>query len=229
MRRRRSGEDPIAALRDADPLDRLDVPNDTTGAHARALFQEVTNMDTMERQAAAGAQPPARRRFALALSGAAVAAALVVASIAIFAGNDAAPAEQIAGGEPLTSGAMCVENYDLDTLANRDVAFDGTVTSFDGDQVTFTVQSWFAGGSGDAVTLNSNGLTGITSLGGVGDGTSLSSNDLTSGGITPLDGVGLEDGQRYLVSGSGGFVWACGFTMTYDTGIASQWATVFGA
>jgi hypothetical protein len=68
------------------------------------------------------------------------------------------------------------------------------------------VNRWFTGGSGADTTLNANGLTGITSL-----------------------GPGLELSQRYLVSGSGGSVWACGFTMTYDTGIANQWATVFGA
>ena len=206
MKRRRFEGDPIEALRGADPLDRLDVPQDTTGAHARALFQEVTNVDTMERETKVRTQPPVRRRFALAAAGVAV-ATLVVASIAVFGGGDTAPEEVIAGGEPIASAAMCVEFYDLDTLANREVAFDGTLATIDGDNVRFTVNRWFTGGSGDETTLNANGLTGITSLG----------------------GPGLELGQRYLVSGSGGFVWACGFTMTYDTDIANQWATVFGA
>ena len=231
MKRRGFEGDPIEALRGADPLDRLDVPEDTQGAHARALFQEVTTMDTMEREAAVRPSVPKRRRLALAVSGAAV-AALVVASIAVFAGNDS-PEDVIAnppppvatqgpvvtpdpvdapivGGEPIGSAAMCVEGYDLTTLAGRDIAFDGTVASFNGDNVTFDVHNWFTGGSGAQTTLNSNGLAG------------------GSGAVTSLDGPSLEVGQRLLVSGSGGFVWACGFTMTYDTAIAGDWAAVFG-
>lgn len=50
MKRRSFEGDPIEALRGADPLDRLDVPKDTTGTHARTLFQEVTTMDTMEKK-----------------------------------------------------------------------------------------------------------------------------------------------------------------------------------
>ena len=197
--------DPIEALRGADPLDRLDVPKDTTGAHARALFQEVTTMDTMEKETTMRTRPPVRRRFALAASGVAV-AALVVASIAVFSGNDSAPDEVIAGGEPIASAALCAEFYDLDTLTDREIAFDGTLASADGDQVTFTVNRWFTGGSGDSATLSAVGLA--------------------PGTITSL-GASLEIGQRYLVSGSGGNVWSCGFTITYDTGIANQWATVF--
>ncbi len=105
---------------------------------------------------------------------------------------------------------MCVEQYDLTTLANRDIAFDGTVNAIDGDSVTFDVNTWFAGGSEDRVTLE-------TSAG------------MVDGAITSVsgDGATLDVGSRYLVSGSGGFVWACGFTMTYDSGIAGQWAQVF--
>lgn len=231
MKRRGFEGDPIEALRSADPLDRLDVPQDTTGAHARALFQEVTSMDVMERETIVRTQPPVRRRFALAASGIAMAVVVAVVAIAVVSGNDTAPDEQIAGGVPLASAAMCVESYDLDTLANRDVAFDGTVTSLDGDQVTFSVHKWFTDGSGNETTLNSNGLGGgaTAPLDGSVDETTLDSNDLTSGGITSLGGPGLEEGQRYLVAGSGEFVWACGFTMTYDTAIANQWATVFGS
>ncbi len=212
MRHRGFEGDPIEVLRGADPLDRLDVPKDTTGAHARALFQEVTTMDTMEKETTVRTQPPMRRRFALAASGVAV-AALVVASIAVFGGNGA-PDEVIAGDEPIVGGgpiaaaAMCVEFYDLDKLADRDVAFDGTVGSSAGDRVTFIVHNWFTGGSGDSVTLEAMGIA--------------------PGTITSA-GPALEIGHRYLVSGSGGNVWSCGFTMTYDTGIAGQWATVFGA
>lgn len=162
-------------------------------------------MDTRERQSPITTKAAPRRRLTLAVSGA-TAAVLVAAGLALFGGGIQGDEVFIAGGEPIAGSAMCAEFYDLDALGNRDVAFDGTVVSASGDQVTFSVHEWFTGGSGDSVTLQAEGLA--------------------PGTLTSL-GAGLELDQRYLVSGSGGNVWACGFTMTYDTGIAGDWAAVF--
>lgn len=203
MSKDRFESDPLDILRDADPIDPLEVPTDTTGAHARALFQEVTSMDTMEREAPT--KRPTRNRMVLAVSGA-TAAVLLVASIALLGGNGAQP-EIIAGGDPVGGAGMCVETYDLNTLINRDFAFDGTVTSASGDQVTFDVGVWYAGGDDQSATFLAQGFA--------------------PGSVSSL-GSGLEIGERYLVSGSQGNVWACGFTMTYDTAIAEQWAAAFG-
>jgi hypothetical protein len=192
--------DPLEALRDADPLDPRDVPQNTTGARARALFQEVVSMDTQQKESKLRNGPAVTPRLAIA---GVAAVALVIAGIGVFGDTP----EAILGGEPIASAALCVETYDLSTLANREVAFDGTVASIDGSQVRFAVNHWYRGGVGDEVSLNAQGLTEITSL----------------------DGPGIEVGQRYLVSGSGGFVWACGFTMTYDSGVAQDWAGVFGS
>ncbi len=207
MRKRFEG-DPLEALRGVDPLVPGDLPPDTSGHHARALFEEITTMDTMERTHTENAAPQRRPRFALALGSVAVVVAAVV-GVTLAIGGDGEP-DTIAGGVPIASAAMCVEQYDLATLANRDIAFDGTVNAIDGDSVTFDVNTWFAGGSEDRVTLE-------TSAG------------MVDGAITSVsgDGATLDVGSRYLVSGSGGFVWACGFTMTYDSGIAGQWAQVF--
>lgn len=197
--------DPIEVLRSADPLDPVEVPKDTTGPHARALFQEVTSMDTQERQSTQEFRAKPSRRLALAASGVA-AVTLVAVSLAVFGGSSASPDISITGGEPIAGAAMCVESYDLETLAARNLAFDGTLVSAAGDQVTFSVHNWFTGGSGETVTLEATGLA--------------------PGTVSSL-GASLELDQRYLVSGSDGNVWACGFTMTYDTGIASDWAAVF--
>lgn len=191
--------DPMDALRAADPLRAGDVPEDTAGSHARALFQEVIEMDTQQRGDTKS--PSARRPLAWVAAAVAASAALVAGFLFLGRGE-----ELVVGGQPVGSAASCVETYDLVTLANREVAFDGTAASIDGDQVTFTVNRWFTGGTGDDVTLTAMGLTGVTSAGG------------------PV----LELGTRYLVSGSGGFVWACGFTMTYDSAIADEWAQIFG-
>jgi len=200
------GGDPLEALRRVDPVDREQVPTDTTGPHARTLFQEVISMETMEKKSPS---PAPRRgwRPVAALAG----AAMVVAAVAIVAVNRGGGEEVIAGGEPISGSiaSMCIEMYDISTVTGRDVAFDGTIVAIDGGLVTFEVEEWFKGGEGDTITLDATGLTG--------EETSIS-----------IGGPGMVQGGRYLVSGSDGFVWACGFTMTYDTEIARQWAEVFG-
>lgn len=108
-------------------------------------------------------------------------------------------------GSELTS---CVAQYGLDTLAERDHAFDGTVTAVDGSEMTFEVHEWFAGGEGDTVTLDHQGLVGM---------------------LFAPDGPALEPGTRVLTAGDGGFVWSCGFTQLHDPALADEWrATLAG-
>jgi hypothetical protein len=116
---------------------------------------------------------------------------------------------------PVSGGAAasCVEQYSPETLEKREVAFDGTVEAvtpaFAGEnadepgEVRFRVQEWFAGGSGQQVTLKhySPGEAAVTSAG----------------------GPGLTTGARLLVSGDGGFVWECGFTQPYSAEAAAEW------
>ena len=184
-------------------------------------------MDTMQRERTSTVAAPRRRRLAVAAAAFAL-VAVAIAGVAIFSGDDSpedvvvAPPtptdspivddpvvteDPIVGGVPIASAAMCVEVYDLTTLANRDIAFDGRVASADGVAVTFAGHDWFTGGDGDTVTLQATGIA--------------------PGTITSA-GPALEIGERYLVSGSGGNVWSCGFTMTYDTAIAGDWAALFG-
>lgn len=215
MSRRRFEGDPIEALRHADPLAHLAVPTDTTGAHARALFQEVTSMDVMDQKAAAPRRQPLTRRIVMAASAAAV-AVVAVGAFALFGGD--AP-EQITGGVPVGGDpmAMCLA-FDEATLAGQDFAFDGTVKAieqregsegFPETYVTFTVHRWFRGGDGAEATYRADGMIGETSL--------------------ALTGPGLEEGQRYLISGSEVYVWGCGYSLTYDTALAERWATLFAA
>lgn len=204
MKKERFEGDPIEVLRGADPIRDRDMPKDTTGAHARALFKEITTMDT-NTITETPVRKPQRRPLVLAV--AAVAAVAMVGLAMINARPADTPPIHIAGGEAIASLGMCVETYDLGTLAGRDIAFDGVLTSTAGGGATFTVNTWFTGGTGPETLLDGNGLV----------------DSISSAG-----GPALTVGERYLVSGSGGFVWACGFTMTYDTDIAAEWATVFG-
>ena len=100
--------------------------------------------------------------------------------------------------------ASCVEQYSLDTLKRRAIAFAGTVESVSDDEVTLTVDEWFkGGGSSTRVTLK-----GASTLGGI-----------TSAGPS----VSLDPGSRLLVAGDGGFAWACGFTQPYSQQVADDW------
>jgi len=208
MKRRGFDGDPTAALRRADPLDPLEMPSDTTGARARALFQEVTSMDANEKATAPRPRQPLLRRVAMGAGLAVVAAAIAGGAYALVGGG----AEQaIVGGQPIDSGAaMCIQ-YTEEMLADQEMAFDGTLVSAnaDGSEVVFEVHRWFKGGEGAQVTLSAQGLIGEQSL--------------------ALVGARLEVGQRYLISATDGYVWACGFSLTYDTALAEHWAELFGA
>jgi hypothetical protein len=214
MTRRNFEGDPLEALRRADPLDPLEVPTDTTGVHARALFQEVTSMERNEMEAAPRRQP-LLRRLGLAAAGVAVVAAAAAGAYALL--QDEAE-EVIVGGDPIGSGAMgmCIQ-YTEEMLLDQDFAFDGTVVAIDETvvdegfstyTVTFEVHRWFRGGEASEVSYEATGLIGETSL--------------------ALTGPGLELGKRFLISGSETYVWGCGYSLTYDTAIANHWAEIFG-
>ena len=210
MRGKRFIGDSLEALRRADPLDPREALTDPSGARARALFQEVTSMDATNKAPAPQRRQPLLRRVALGAVAVAVVAAATGGAYALFRGDTE---EAIVGGEPIGSGdpmAMCIQ-YTDETLAGQEVAFDGTLmsASADGSEAVFEVHRWFKGGEGAEVTLSAQGLIGGDSL--------------------ALVGASLEVGQRYLVSGTEGFVWACGYTLTYDTALAEHWAEVFGA
>lgn len=134
---------------------------------------------------------------------------VLVAGLAACGGDTE---EEITGGEALGGGPTsdCID-YDEAVLAAQEVAFDGTLTagSADGTEVTFEVHAWFRGGEAGTITLLSGGLLDPDAQ--------------------ALIGTTLEVGERYLISSSGGIVSACGYSYTYDSAIAAQWAVLFGA
>jgi len=146
--------------------------------------------------------PAQRRAMGLVLG------LVLVAGLTACGDDDAAVA--IVGGEPIgnATGGDCLA-FDENTLAAQDFAFDGTLTaaSADAELATFEVHEWFRGGEGTTATFGAGGLL---------------STDAQA-----LIGTSLEVGERYLISGSDGFVWACGYSLTYDTAVAAEWAEVF--
>ena len=149
-----------------------------------------------------------RKRYAGILA-TGVAAAAIVGVIVVTARNDddnpaAAPTASVSSTETPSIGlGSCVESYSLSTLPNREVAFDGTVSAINGNDVTFTVNNWYKGGTDSTITLDGNGMVG--------------------GAITSTGGPNLNVGERYLVAGDGGFAWSCGFTQPYESTTAQAW------
>lgn len=154
----------------------------------------------------------ARRRpiWAFGALAAAAAAAVVVIAVTVTSGGGAPSPSQDpgtgVGQEPAVGIGSCVETYNLDTLADREFAFDGTVVGIEGDQVTFDVNSVYVGDLGGSIALTATGMTGTS--------------------ITTAGGPSLIEGERYLVAGDAEFVWGCGFTQPYDEAVAAEWAEV---
>lgn len=204
-------DDELDALRAADPLDPASVPS-PDDPRAQALFERIMMSDATTRPANAQPTTPRPRRAGLLAAAAVALVALVGGTIALTGDDtDSTPTpDDVATGSITPGGpasASCVELYDLDTLGNREIAFDGTVTAVDGDTITFTVNRWYRGGDADEVTLaGAAGLSGLTSAG---------------------SATSVEPGTRLLVAGDGGFAWACGFTQPYDPAVAEDWNDVF--
>lgn len=191
----------------------------------------LAEVQTQVRRAAEPAQPrrtsrlPGRRwsipKAALAaVATAAVAAAIVVGLVLLGGGPNKQPVA-IPVSQPTASptgrAASCVVMYSLTTLAQSNMAFDGTVEqlvtkdeAMGRVQITFGVNEWFRGGTGQRVTVIA--YTRVD-------------------GAVPLD---LQRGSRLLVSGHTQpsalppIAWTgCGgFTRPYDAATAADWKSV---
>lgn len=207
-------DDELTRLRHADPVDQAALPS-AHSTEAQALFERIAVLETD-----IAPTRTERRPRTMWLAAAAAALVAIAGGAALVAGDDndrdtaaraGASTETTttvvdSGGGPISPGGglgMCVEVYDTTTLAHRELAFDGTVVSVDGDAVTFAVDEWFRGGDDAEVTLQgAEGLGGLTSAG---------------------PAASLDPGSRLLVAGDGGFAWSCGFTQPYDATVADQW------
>ena len=206
-----NGLDPIDRLRAADPIRADEVP-DASLARVSARVQEHIVTDIRRKPNL----PPTRGPLAL-IGGLAVAGALAFA-IAFGSGFGAqapggppvaanpTPSEDPSGNPAAGGGglASCLV-YDPANLPTFDIAFDGTVTAVDGDQVTFDVNEGWKGADG-SITLTAP------------------DTDVTLLGEMPDFGVG----GRYLVTAAGSNINSCGYTLDYDAATAAAWAAAFG-
>jgi hypothetical protein len=168
---------------------------------------------------------PSRRPALIAAFAASVVAAGVLTTVMLLGGEETQqPGPRAVATDPTTNPPVigpgqgsCVEVFTPKTLAEREMAFDGTVVAtgpgeYNGNpltEVTFEVNRWFKGGNGALVTLMTYS---------------------TPGAVTSVDGgLPLEKGSRLLVSGDGGFIWECGsFSQPYSKEGARLFAEAFG-
>lgn len=195
-------------LRSADPASAL-PPGDPAGV-AR-LVEDVmsTELTTENRETGTRERSPLTWLVAAA-------AVLVIAGVGIVGvralTDDPAPdpvasdetSLELAVPESAPTAKCMVPN--AEALAPADVAFDGTVTSIEGDNVTLEPTTWYVGGPATFVVL---------------DAPSEQMQEVASG-------VSFEVGGRYLVSAVDGDVTLCGFSAPYDPQLAAVYQQAFG-
>ncbi len=159
-------------------------------------------------------QDDTRRQRWLPAVGAAAAAAVVL-GIGIYAGatsgnNDetaTAGASSMELSLPSANLMMSCTRYSVDILAGMSPAFSGTAVEVDENGVLLEVDRWYRGGEADTVQL-------ITAD---GERTSLS------------DVVEFTEGERYLVTASGGTVNSCGYTTEWSPAMAADFERAFAS
>lgn len=160
---------------------------------------------------------------------AAAAAVLVVAGVSFAATRDddgaaptaqeptsqapTSPAPEEPAAEPGSTTALVTPDAvnakcmmpSVEVLRANTLAFDGTVTSIDGDQVTLEPSAWFKGTPSETVTVTAPDKT-LQEL---------------------LVAVDFQVGERYLVTAFEDTVTLCGFSAAYDDGLAQLYQDAY--
>lgn len=183
-------------LRAADPSPAERAVDDARSPRARALMEHVMNSPEAPKTISLDARSPLprRRRGLIIGAAAAVVIAMALGAALVSSGDDGRSSVTIAAPAPAGGPVMssCIA-LSPDVLSAVDLAFDGTVTKVDGDQVILAVSRWFKGGTSDDVVV-----------------TQQAAGDAPS--TIEMDGVVLNEGGHYLVSATGGVVNGCGFS-----------------
>jgi hypothetical protein len=114
-------------------------------------------------------------------------AVVVVTAFALLNSGGSTPLVLSAGESG--PGLMSCLPFSVDILDDMQVAFEGTVTGVDGDQLTLDVVTWYRGGDAEQVQITAP--LGMEAL---------------------IGGIPFEVGGSYLVSATDGVVNYCGYT-----------------
>jgi hypothetical protein len=167
------------------------VPTESvTTSSSRELLEEIMSTPTGQ-----VTTEPAPKKRSPWLMGVAAAAVLVVAVGGVIALTGDTDEDQVATGPPLELNApaddpmaMCIM-FSVEELAKAPLAFEGTVTSVEGETVTLDVDEWFKGGDAEQVVLHAP--AGMEAL---------------------IGGIPFEEGGQYLITAYDGTVNYCGFS-----------------
>jgi hypothetical protein len=172
-----------------DPMS-SDVPTEpATSESSRQILEDIMSTPTKERTQPT---PAPRRTWTIGIAAVAALILAVAAGLALTGGDEAPvasgpPLELNAGGEDVMASCIRFSPEELDQVA--EIAFEGTVTSVEGETVTLTVDTWFRGGDAAEVILNAP--QGMEAL---------------------IGGIPFTTGDVYLVTAQGGNVNYCGFS-----------------
>jgi hypothetical protein len=173
---------------------------------SRELLESIMSTPVIEQPETAPEQRS--NRWLVGIAAAAVLVLAVGGAIALTGGGTdpvaSEPAlELTAGGEDLT--AMCIM-FSVEELARAPLAFEGTVTTVEGDTVILDVDHWFKGGDAGQVILNAP--QGMEAL---------------------IAGIPFQVGGQYLITAYDGNVNYCGFSGLSTPEFRAAFEQAFGA
>jgi hypothetical protein len=172
-----------------DPM-HSEVPTESvTTQSSRELLEGIMSTSSTEETASESSR---KNPWYMGIAAAAILVVAVGSVLALTGGGDGDP---VAQGPPLALDAgaddpmaMCIQ-FSVEELARAPIAFEGTVTTVDGETVTLDVDEWFKGGDAGQVVLNAP--AGMEAL---------------------LGGVPFEQGGQYLITAYDGTVNYCGLS-----------------
>jgi hypothetical protein len=189
-----------------DPVPPEVVMDPVTSQSSQHLLEEIMSQETTD------LQPEPVSKGKKGLYAAIAAAALVIVAIGavgIFTGDGEDP---VASGPPveLSAGvddpmAMCIM-YSVEELAKAPMAFEGTVTSVEGETITLDVDHWFKGGDAEQVVITAP--AGMEAL---------------------IAGIPFEVGTQYLITAYDGTVNYCGFSGESTPEFRADFEEAFGS
>ena len=184
-------DDLRARLRRLDPAG--DLPVDPVGSPRAASSMERA-MQTLDTPSTLPLRRSRRRPLVAGLAALAAVAA-VTTGVLVLGGDDPAGTTStldLSLSEDVAT-ASCIQ-FSEDVLAGMPVAFAGTVDAVSDDEVVLDVDRWFTGGDADVVRLDVPGGVGPEA-------------------VALWYGVDFREGERYLVTATGGNVNSCGYTV----------------
>ncbi len=189
-----------------DPVPPEVAMESVTSQSSQHLLEEIMSQEPTDVQV----EPVSKgKKYWYAAVAAAAVVIVAIGAVGILTDGGEAPVasgpplELNAGGEDVM--ASCIA-FSVEYLAPMPVAFEGTVTSVDGETITLDVDHWFKGGDSGQVVLHAP--AGMEAL---------------------IGGIPFEVGTQYLITASEGNVNYCGFSGESTPEMRAAFEEAFGS